>query len=86
MFNFPNLLELLGKVDEQSIINNVFHYATPKLAAAAFRIAFERGTDEGLQKIGRILRFAADKLTEAEPDRVGAANELGRALGEIKLF
>lgn len=75
--------KLVG-LDPEDILKSVVHYATPKLSKAAFAAALDRASDEACAKIGRLLSMAGAKLQKL--DRKGAAGDLGRAIGEIKVF
>lgn len=80
-----DILKAVGGLglDPDEILGSVLHYATPKLAKAAFVEAFKRTSDEGCKKIGRLLSMAGEKLQKL--DRDGAAGDCGRVVGEIKL-
>lgn len=76
-------LGFLG-VNAGDVFGSVLHAATPKIAKAAWQAGLSRASDEACRKIGRLLVLAGQKLQKG--DRDGAAGDLARVTGEVKLF
>jgi hypothetical protein len=78
-----NILDILGGMSAKDILGSVLHHASPKLAKPVFEQAFNKMSDAGAQKVGRLLSMAGEKLQAL--DRAGAAGDAARIVGEIKL-
>lgn len=71
-------------LDQKDVIQGVFHFASPALAKSALKKAFANTSDAACEKLGRLLTMAGTKLLAK--DREGAAGDLARVVGEIKIF
>ncbi len=82
----PDILGILGGLDAPALFNAVLHYVTPKVAKPGLVLAINQASLEQKRKWGRLFKMAGEKLDRADPDEEGAAGDLARGLGEIRLF